>query len=142
MNWKLILLLPLVGLILGVASLFGLSGAIGFLVWLVAAAVIAGVIGKMAGKRYFLHGLLTGLITGALPAILQVIFSGMVLANNPAIQDKLADLPEGFPVAALFAIGIPVGAIFWGVVIGLLSWGAGAIFGRKKGALPADPPEA
>ena len=29
------------------------------------------------------------------------------------------------------AIGIPIGAVFMGVLIGLLAWGAGAIFGKK-----------
>ena len=121
MNWKLILLLPLIGLILGVMELFGLGGAIGLILGLVAVLVIALLIGKFAPRRYFLHGLLTGLLTGAIPPILRVIFSGMYIENNPEVAERLAAVPPEVPVAALLAIGIPIGAVFMGVLIGLVS---------------------
>lgn len=60
MNWKMILALALLGLIMGVASLFGWTQNIELVLWIIIAVVAAFGIATNRAGRPFLHGLLAG----------------------------------------------------------------------------------
>ena len=73
MNWKIILYLTLVSLIIGIASVFGLFNSNFMpLVMLIFSAVSGYVIAKKCNTQLFIHGVMVGLFSG----ILDICYSG------------------------------------------------------------------
>ena len=86
LNWKLILLLMTHGIVIGVASLFGLwAWEFEPLIWLTAAVIIITVIRKAGVARAPLYAFMAG-FGGYVAAIIQAIFLSTYLANNPGVE--------------------------------------------------------
>jgi hypothetical protein len=134
MNVRLVLALSLLGLIVGVGSIFGLiptgweTG-----VWAVIALVCAGVLAARAPGKLFLHGFLTGFIAGVLSTLCQALFVNQYMAHNARAADVLATHPAGLSPAVFVVLAAPIWAVLLGLVIGLLAW-IGGRFARPKPA--------
>jgi hypothetical protein len=134
MNWKLIIGLCLLNLIVGLLTILGLLGTGATWIGLLVLLLMALLLGKFAGQKFFMHGFLTGLIGGILGGLLQIALYDTYVANNPQVAEGMDKLREFFPtfdmrwLTLMFA---PLGAAFNGVILGVLAILGGKIFGPK-----------
>lgn len=135
MNWKLILMLSLFGLLMGVASLFGWTRGIEPLLWFVIFILYAWWIAKNCTRLHFLHGFMASVVNGIWMGILQSVFYSTYINHNPEILERFKTLPPGVnPRILMLVIGLIAGIIF-GLVAGVF-----ALFGRRlvKHQAPTD----
>ena len=132
MNWKIILLLVLIGCAIGVASLFGLvHSKYEIVYWLVLAMASGFVIAKSCG-RPFMHGVIVGLFTGILVAIIQAVFFDKYLMNNPTSLDGFKNLTTSLEPQYVLLFSGPFFGIAYGIVMGLIALGLKKIAGNKN----------
>lgn len=131
MSWVLILALSDIGLLMGLASVFGLTRGIEGTLWLVIAIACAIVIGRKAGTRPFLHGFLVGLIGGAMSPLVQAALFPTYADNNPEAMAQMANIPGDVSPRIFVALLSPVIGLLSGLVMGALSWVAARILGRR-----------
>jgi hypothetical protein len=134
MNWKLVLSLSLVSVLLSLLTIFGLLGSaatwVGLLIWVVMAVLL----GKFAEGKYFMNGFMTGVIGSFAGSLLTILLYDSYVGNNPELAQGMEKLQEVFPnfdarwVTLMMA---PVGAAFNGAILGLLAILGGKIFGVK-----------
>lgn len=135
MNWCLVLSLALLGVAMGVLSLFGLTRhGIEPALWLVIALLGAFWIGRRAGAKPFLHGLLAGLGCGALNGLVQAAFFGRYLASNPESAEAFSKTPGGLDPRLFVLVFSTVIGIVYGLVVGGLSVLAARMLGGKESA--------
>lgn len=132
MKWKLIVSLSGFGIVMGVLSVLGLISEVEEWLWLAIAVFCAGWMGTQLAERRFWHGFLVGLIGGGVGPAIQALFFSTYLANNPDFTKAAAQLPPGIPLILIPLIAIPVGGLFSGVVLGLLTMLAGKILYRPS----------
>ena len=132
MNWKLIGLLAGFGVLMGVASVLGLTKGIEGLLWLVIGIIcVLGIVSR-APTRSFLHGFLVGLIGGAVAPIIQFLFFAAYMANNPELSKRFAEIPGGMEAKYFFLMLTPVIGLGSGLVLGLVCWLVAKLAGRKR----------
>ena len=132
MNWKIILLLVLIGMVLAVGSLFGLlKSGYEVVYWLVLGMASGFVIGKTC-SRPFMHGVIVGLFTGILVSVIQAAFFDTYLLNNPGSLDGFKDLPSSLEPQYVLLFSGPFFGIAYGIVIGLIAFGLRKIAGKKN----------
>lgn len=123
MNWKIILLLVLLGVAIAIASLFGLVNNI--YVWasiIVIAAIISGfVIAKNCSRSIFMHGVIVGLFSGILGSVIQSLFFDTYLENNKESLDGFKNLTEALAPQYVILFSGPFIGIAYGIVIGLIA---------------------
>jgi hypothetical protein len=125
MNWKLIFMLSAFGVLMGVASVFGLTRGIEPLLWLVIWIFCAYWITRQARTKLFQHGFMVGLTTGLIALLIQVALFSTYAANNPEFN---REVPGGWSARTLFLITTPFISVISGLVLGLLCWATGKIF--------------
>lgn len=125
MNWKLILSLSLAGLVMGLAAVFVIPTNVEPMFWgpLMIGSALA--IARFAPRRHFLHGFATSLancvwITGS-----QIVFADTYLARHPEEAAMLSRVSDSARVA-MAATG-PLFGVAFGIVLGLLAFGASRI---------------
>lgn len=134
MNARLILSLSLLGLLVGIGAVTGLTPSGWELpIWCVIALVCAGVLARQAPGKLFLHGFLTGFIAGLLATLCQALFMNQFLAHNPKAAATFKTLPAGISPAVFVVVAAPIWGLALGAVIGLLTW----IWGRFTRPKPA-----
>jgi NhaP-type Na+/H+ or K+/H+ antiporter len=135
MNWRWILMLATLGVLVSLASIMGWIPSS---MWLTAGLVlvVAALLGHNVKDKLFLHGFLTAVIWTLIGGALQFAFWDTFMANNPEVQEKMAKVPEGMNIRPFMAIGIVVGGAIWGAVLGLLTMLAGKLLGEKPQAEP------
>lgn len=149
MNWTLILLVSLISILIGLVSLFGLVDLnpwiIGAFTWVISALIL----GRFAHKKYFMHGFWAGVIGSLVGSVLMYFFWDTYLANNPQMGERLSQMPEGMDARTMTLVSSIFGAAISGVVMGLLAWLSGKVFGEPEatsetttipGENPTDPP--
>ncbi len=132
MNWKLILSLSGFGVIMGALSVLGWTRGVEGWLWLAIGIFCAGWMGTQLAERRFLHGFLVGLIGGAVGPAIQAVFFSTYVANNPEFSQAAAQLPPGIPFILIPIIAIPIGGLFSGVALGLLTLLAGKLLYRPS----------
>lgn len=132
MSWVLILALADLGLLMGVASVFGLTRGIEGALWLVIGIACSVVLGRKAPSRHFLHGFLVGLIGGALSPLVQATLFPTYAANNPEAMEQMAAIPGGVSPRLFFALLSPVIGLLSGLLLGALSWIAARVLGKRS----------
>jgi lysylphosphatidylglycerol synthetase-like protein (DUF2156 family) len=132
MHWILIALLSGFGLVMGIASLVGLTGRFGVLpvplepmLWLVIALCAAAVLARRLNDRRFLHGFLAGWLMSMWNGLCQASFLDLYLQNNPEYADRLADLPSGADARVFIPLVSAVIGGLYGLLVGAASWLAG-----------------
>ena len=119
MDWKLIALLSVVGIIMGLLSVRGFTQKIEPVLWLLFGIATSLVISKNLEKP-FLHGLVIGVAWGILNGLLQSAFFDTYLANNSSVQQsfqKNSSIPPRIFVLAT----APIIGLITGVILGGLS---------------------
>jgi hypothetical protein len=133
MNFRLVLTLSLVGVLIALGTTFGLLHAgVEKFAWLAACVLLAVVVAMRAPGRPFLHGLFAGLLAGVLCQIVQAILFDRYLAQNPTVADSFKRLPPGLSPQVLLLVSSPVTGAIYGVVIGLLAWLVARVAKRRS----------
>jgi hypothetical protein len=124
MNWKIILGLSLFGILMGILNVFGLTGGLEWILWLIIALISAIVIEKSAPKLHVTSGFLVGFLDTLFNGIITAIFWEKYLLQNPDALNRIAEMPEGlapefFMIIASVLIGFVYG-LFIGLVVFLI----------------------
>ena len=121
MNWKIVVTLGCFGIVMGAASLFGLTQRIEPLFWIAIVLFAAYWIARNRTPKPFLHGLAAAVLMGMFNSILQSAFFDMYRSNNPLAANGFYQVPDGFPVRVLLLfIGLAIG-VTNGIVVGVLA---------------------
>jgi hypothetical protein len=127
MNWRLILSLSLFGLVLGIASVIGLTREREWIGWLLIGAYAAWKFGTRIREEFFLHGFYLGILTGVFGSCVQALFISAYLGSNPRMVEALNALPQGLhPSAVILIMGPIIGTVI-GVVYGVMAVGVGRL---------------
>lgn len=120
MDWKVIVILSGLGLIMGLLSVKGFTGKLEPFLWLLFGIAVSLVLSKNIDDRVFFHGLLIGLAWGALNGLTQSVFFDTYITNNPQLQEGFQKTT--FMPARYFVLTTgPVIGLITGLVIGGLS---------------------
>lgn len=136
MNWQLILSLSLLGVVVGLVSVFGLMGSQIWLLWLCVAAFCAWQFARNTRRYLFLHGFYLGIFVGICASWVQAIFLPTYVSNNPRMAETFNNLPHSLNPALVLLIMGPIVGTVSGVVIGLLAIIAGKITRRPASEFP------
>jgi hypothetical protein len=142
LNWRVILIVSSAGLVMGVLSLYDVTGGSTSLYWLALGLLSALWIARRAAKRYFWNGFAAGALAAILNALVQVLFYPTYAAHHTALFESAA-APTPVAVQRLVLLMVtPVAALISGSIIGLLSLAAGKFVQRKQRVkAPHDTPE-
>jgi hypothetical protein len=121
MNWRLILSLSLLGVIFGIASVFGFTSGREWLAWLCIGIFSAWRFARRSREELFLHGFYLGILTGFFSSVVQALFVSTYLVNNPGMVEALNALPQGLHPAAIILIMGPIIGTVSGVVFGVIA---------------------
>jgi hypothetical protein len=123
MQWTLIALLSIPGLLMGLLSVKGHTRGIEPFLWVVLAVFAALVISRTAGSRHFMHGLVVGLSWGILNGMTAAALFSIYSQHNPEVMQRL---PSGAKYAPqlMFLMAAPLIGLATGIVLGLMCWGA------------------
>ncbi len=137
MSWPLVARLSLLGLLMGIATVFVISSNVEPLCWLVICAVSAYVIAKRVAGKYFLHGLLVGIANSVWVTAAHVVLFDHYIANHPREAAMMTSMPlPGSPRLMMALVG-PVIGIASGLLIGVLAMLVANLVSR--GATPSQP---
>ena|SRR5688572_5954999 len=120
MNWKIILGLSLFGILMGVLSVFGLTGGLEWLLWLIIALISAVVIERSAPKLHVTSGFLVGFLDSLFSGIIVAFFWERYLLQNPDVLNRLAEMPEGLAPEFFMIIASVLIGFIYGLFIGLV----------------------
>ncbi len=137
MSWPLVARLSLLGLLMGIATVFVISSNVEPLCWLVIFAVSAYFIAKRVAGKYFLHGLLVGIANSVWVTAAHVVLFDHYIANHPREAAMMTSMPlPGSPRLMMALVG-PVIGIASGLLIGVLAMLVANLVSR--GATPSQP---
>ena len=132
MNWKLVLVLSLFGLVMAFATVFFIPTTFEPIFWFVIFATCAYFITKRVSRNYFLHGFCVSLVNCIWITGVHVAFYDTYIANHPEMAAMGANMPMAdHPRLMMIATG-PVFGILSGLVLGLFAFVASKIV--KKAA--------
>lgn len=136
MKWKIVLRLSLLGVPVGFAGVYGLSGNAALAVWLIVFVVFAVVIARSMESDFFVHALLASILAGLFVGIIHAAFINSYIAHNAQLNSANAMMPKtSHPRLLMVVLGPFIGAVT-GVVAGLMAVAAGRIMKKK---IPASP---
>jgi hypothetical protein len=128
MNWKLILRMSALGLIMAMGSVFLIPSILESICWLILFLLYAWQIGKYTSSFRFLHGLVLGILNSVWITLIHDLFLERYLARHPREIATIALLHNahisGSPRALLAGKDIFFGVCF-GIVIGVFAMVAG-----------------
>ncbi len=131
MNWKVVFLLSLSGIVIGFAGVYGLSGIAEIVVWLAVFVLFAVVIAKNRDSDYFVHALLASVVAGFWVGVVHAAFINTFVAHNPELGAGLAKIPRtSHPRLMMVVYGPFIGALA-GVVAGVMAVVAGMFLKRS-----------
>lgn len=132
MNWKLILGLSLIGLAMGIATVFWVPSNIEPLVWLVIFVASALVIARRCGSRPFLHGLLVSVANSIWITAAHVLLFDTYLAHHPQEASMMQTMGRPDLARTMMAVLGPAIGVISGVVLGFFSLIAFKLAARKS----------
>lgn len=132
MNWKLLITLSLLGLVMAIATVFWIGPRIEPLFWLIDFVFCGWMIARRAPGRLFLHGLVLGLLNCVWVIAAHAIWYDAYMTNHPQMVEMMKNSPiDG---RTMQFIAGPVIGVISGLVIGLITLLIGAITGKKPAA--------
>lgn len=120
MDWKVIIILSAIGLIMGLLSVKGFTQKLEPFLWLLFGIATSLVLSKNIDNKTFLHGLLIGLAWGIINGLTQSVFFDTYLANNPQLQQNFQKTTFMQPKYFVLVTG-PIIGLITGLVLGGLS---------------------
>jgi hypothetical protein len=121
-NWRLLAPLAAIGPIMGTLMVMGaFPKGVDRFAWLMVMLACAFVVARREGPRALPHAALVGFWNGASSTLIQALFVGRLLANNPWIAESLADQPKGFDVDYFVFMLVPFIGVAGGALTGLLA---------------------
>jgi hypothetical protein len=134
MNWRLIFMTSLLGLVMAVATISWIPENVELPFWIVLLLVSAWVVARYASGNYFWTGFLISIVNSVWITAAHVLFYSTYIVNHPMMADMGAKMPlHNHPRIGMIVTGPVVGIIF-GIVLGFLSWIASKIIKKT----PAD----
>ena len=123
MNWKVILLLTLLGTAIAVASVFGVINSNNMLIYMLVFAVVSGfVISRTGGNSPFMSGVMVGLFTGILGTVVQAVMLNTYLKNNPNSLDGFKNITTNLAPEYVMLFSGPFFGIGYGIIAGLVAF--------------------
>lgn len=123
MNWKVILLLTLLGTAIAVASVFGVFNSNNMLIYMLIFAVISGfIISRTGGTSPFMSGVMVGLLTGILGTLVQAVMLNTYLKNNPNSLDGFKNITTNLAPEYVMLFSGPFFGLGYGIVAGLVAF--------------------
>jgi hypothetical protein len=141
MNWRWILMLSVLGLLMAVASLLGWTSGMELWISIGVTLIAAVLLGYNLPAKHFQNGLMVAVFWGVISGALQYLFYDTFIANNPAAAEKLAQMPEGVDARTMMLVSIPISIIINGLILGLLALVAGKLLREKPAPEVAAPAE-
>ncbi len=127
MNWFIVILLSLFGIVMGLLSVKGMTKGIEPFLWVVLGIFVVIVLAKNPVPKFFLQAFVIGLMWGILNSLMAVFFFQTYLSNNPQVvaqfQTKGGSVKPGF-----FLMMGPIIGVVTGLALGGLTWVAKKIF--------------
>jgi hypothetical protein len=122
MNWRILSPLAILGPLMGVLMVAGaFPKGVDRFAWLMVALASAYVVARREPARALRHGALIGFWNGASATLIQALYSGVLLANNPWIASAFADQPRGFDMEFFLFMLVPFIGVTAGALTALLS---------------------
>ena len=120
MNFRLIALLSLFGLVMSVATVFVIPPNVEPALWLVIFIVCAGVLARQAPSKAPLHGLLVSMLNSLYITTAHIIFAETYIAGHA--DEAAAGAQFGIPVRTMMAITGPIIGVLSGLVLALFTF--------------------
>ena len=134
MNYRLIFLLSLFGLVMAFATVFLIPDKVEPLFWLAIFIVCAYLIAKNAPGRFFLHGLLTSLVNSVwITGAHVLLFNTYIVKHSMELDMMDNNFPSSIalhPRILMIAMG-PVMGLAFGIVLGLFAFIASKMVKRN-----------
>src|SRR5688572_3393572 len=127
MNWKLIFILSLLGLAMGIATVFVISSTAEPFYWLPIFLVTAYTIARRSPGSQFLHGLFVGIGNSVWVTACHVLLFDTYIANHPQEAAMMSSMPLPDSPRLMMALVGPVIGVVSGLVIGGLALVAGRL---------------
>jgi hypothetical protein len=119
MDWKVIIILSAIGLIMGLLSVKGFTQKLEPFLWLLFGIATSLVLSKNIDQKTFLHGLLIGLAWGIINGLTQSVFFDTYITNNPSMQQNLQKAtfvqPRYFVLVTAPIVGLVTGLVLGGL---------------------------
>jgi len=107
---------------IAVASLFGLTGRLEPLLWLIILVFYAWWIATHCAGKFFLHALAVSVLNGIWISLIHALFFSTYMRNNPEMLAGYQKLPQGISPRMMMLIVGPIIGVLTGVVAGLFAW--------------------
>jgi len=127
MNWTIILLFSVFGIIMGILAVHGYTHQIEPFLWLLFGIAAALVVSKNVTEKTFVHALIIGLSWGILNGVIQSAFFDQYIANNPHLQANF-NRTTAFNPRYLGLLSGPVIGIVTGLALGGMTLLCGKIW--------------
>ena len=126
MNWKLIFQLSLLGLAMGVATVFFIPSTIEPLFWLAIFATSAWVIAKRCPARLFLHGFAVSMVNSVWITASHLLLFCYYAARHVDEVKMMMQTPLS-PGLLMVVVVMPASGVGFGLVLGLFAVVAGRL---------------
>ena len=120
MDWKIIVILSVIGLLMGLLSVKGFTQKIEPVLWLLFGIATSLILSKNIEQKTFLHGLLIGIAWGIYNGAIQCAFFDIYFTNNPSIQQNFQKNSFIQPRYFVLLTG-PIIGLITGLILGGLS---------------------
>ena len=127
MNWQIILLYSLFGVLMGILSVNGFTKKIEPLLWILFGLFTAFMVARNVPGKAYLHGFFIGLSWGIFNAVLQSLFFDTYIKNNPKYREAFQKRATLKPRYFFLFSGLMIGVVT-GIVLGGLVWLCSKIF--------------
>lgn len=122
MNWRVLAPLAVLGPLMGVLMVMGsFPRGVDRYAWLMVVLCSAFVVARGEPKGALRHGALIGFWNGMSATLIQALFSGRLLANNPWMATEFAGQPGGFDMEFFLFMLVPFIGVSGGAITALLS---------------------
>jgi len=132
MSWPLVFLLSLLGLAMGIATVFFVPSNIEPLLWLAIFLFSAYVVARNTSRLRFLHGLAIGIANSVWITAAHVILAESYLSRHAPEAAMLRSMPFADSPRVMMAVTGPVIGVISGIVIGILCAIAGRLIRPRE----------
>jgi hypothetical protein len=127
MNWKLVVSLSSLGLVMGIMTVLGLNKSLQIVIWIGMETFCAIWIAHKVPERRLRHGFVIGFLGGVMLPLTQAALFATYVSNNPRVLEDFKSVPTEVGARAAILAGTPIIGIMTGVGLTLGTWLAGLV---------------